>query len=50
MGARGLCYDETYNVLNANTVTTLKNSYAVWQQPLGIMLARFVKFGVQFDF
>ena len=41
---------DLYNALNANTVLTQNNSYAVWQQPQTILLARFTKISVQFDF
>ena len=41
---------DIFNLLNANTVTTFNNSFSVWQQPLAIVLARFIKLGVQFDF
>jgi hypothetical protein len=41
---------DVYNVFNANTVLTQNNSYAVWQQPQTILLARFAKISVQFDF
>jgi len=49
---------DLYNALNANTVLTLQNTYnptvlsgtGSWQQPLSILTARFIKFGVQFDF
>jgi hypothetical protein len=39
-----------YNALNANPVLTQNNNFAAWQQPTSILLARFVKLGVQFDF
>jgi protein tyrosine phosphatase len=41
---------DLYNALNANTVLTQNNSYAVWQQPQTILLSRFAKISVQFDF
>jgi hypothetical protein len=41
---------DLYNALNANPVLTLNNNYAAWQVPQGILLARFVKLGAQFDF
>jgi hypothetical protein len=49
-GSRIGVHFDVYNLLNANTVTALNNSYAVWQQPQEIMLARFAKLGVQVDF
>ena len=41
---------DVYNLFNANTVLTLNNAYATWQRPTSILLARFAKIGVQFDF
>jgi hypothetical protein len=41
---------DLFNALNVNTVLTENQSYAVWRTPLSILQARFVKFGVQFDF
>jgi hypothetical protein len=39
-----------YNALNGNAVLTQNDSFAVWQQPTSILLARFVKLSAQFDF
>jgi hypothetical protein len=41
---------DVYNALNGNTITAVNNSFAVWQRPTSILLARFAKVGVQFDF
>jgi hypothetical protein len=41
---------DIYNVFNGNTVLQVNNNFTTWQQPQGIMQARFVKFSVQFDF
>jgi hypothetical protein len=41
---------DVYNVFNGNTVLLVNNNFATWQQPQGIMQARFVKFSVQLDF
>jgi hypothetical protein len=41
---------DIYNALNSNAVLTLNNNFGAWQQPTVILLARFVKLGVQFDF
>jgi len=41
---------DLYNALNVSTVLTMSNAYATWQRPQSIILARFAKIGVQFDF
>jgi hypothetical protein len=41
---------DVYNALNSNAVLTLNNNFGAWQQPTVILLARFVKLGVQLDF
>ncbi len=41
---------DVYNLFNVNTVLTLNNAFATWQRPTSILLARFAKVGVQFDF
>lgn len=41
---------DIYNALNVDTVLTLNNAFATWQRPQAIILARFAKIGVQFDF
>ncbi len=41
---------DLYNLFNANTVLTLNNAFASWQRPTSILLARFAKIGLQFDF
>jgi hypothetical protein len=41
---------DLYNALNANTVLTLNPSFATWQRPQSIMMARFAKVGMQLDF
>jgi hypothetical protein len=41
---------DLYNALNVDTVLTLNNAYAAWQRPVSIILARYAKLGVQFDF
>lgn len=41
---------DLYNALNVDTVLNLNNAYAAWQRPVSIILARYAKLGVQFDF
>ena len=41
---------DVYNALNVDAVLTVNNAYATWLRPQAIMLARFAKLGVQFDF
>jgi len=41
---------DIYNLFNANTVLTVNNAFATWQRPTSILLARFAKIGMQFDF
>ena len=41
---------DIYNVFNVNTVLTVNYAYATWLRPTSILLARFAKIGMQFDF
>jgi hypothetical protein len=41
---------DLYNALNSNAVIAVNNNYGAWLQPTTILLARFVKLGIQFDF
>ena len=41
---------ELYNALNGSSVVTLTPNFATWQVPQQILLPRFAKLGVQFDF
>jgi hypothetical protein len=41
---------DLYNALNGSSVVVLNNNYATWQVPQQILLPRFAKLGVQFDF
>ena len=41
---------DIYNALNTDAVVTQNDNFAVWQRPLGILLARFFKISAQFDF
>jgi hypothetical protein len=47
---RATAHVDLNNVLNANTVLTVNNSFAVWQQPQSILPARFVKVGLALEF
>ena len=41
---------DLYNALNVDTVLAASTAYATWQRPQSIILARFAKIGLQFDF
>jgi hypothetical protein len=41
---------DLYNALNSNAVLTESNAYAIFRQPQVILLARFAKISMQFDF
>jgi hypothetical protein len=41
---------DIYNALNGSSPLALNNNFGAWQQPNEILLARFVKLNVQFDF
>jgi hypothetical protein len=41
---------DIYNALNGNSPLSLNSAFGAWQQPNEILLARFVKLNVQFDF
>jgi hypothetical protein len=42
---------DLYNALNTGAVLTLNNTYGVpWLTPQSILTARYLRFGVQFDF
>ena len=49
-GTRANVSVDIFNVFNSNPVLSQSNAYADWQTPQEILLARFVKVGVQFDF
>jgi hypothetical protein len=40
---------DLYNLFNTDTVLTVNNSYAAWQRPTSILLARFAKISAQVD-
>jgi carboxypeptidase family protein len=41
---------DIYNVFNGNAPLTLNNAFGAWQRPTEILLARFVKLNLTFDF
>ena len=41
---------DIYNLMNSNAVQTESNVYSTWRRPQSILVPRFAKFGVQFDF
>lgn len=41
---------DVYNMFNVNSVLAVNYAYATWLRPTSILLARFAKVGVQFDF
>ncbi len=49
-GTRTTLNVDLYNVMNANPVVAENFNFAVWRRPTSVLQARFLKFGVQFDF
>jgi hypothetical protein len=41
---------DLYNALNVDAVTGVNTAYASWLRPQAVILARFAKLGVQFEF
>jgi hypothetical protein len=41
---------DIYNALNGSSAVSLNNAFGTWQQPTEVLLARFVKLNLQFDF
>jgi hypothetical protein len=41
---------DLYNALNVGAVTGINTNYATWLRPQAVILGRFAKLGVQFDF
>jgi hypothetical protein len=41
---------DIYNALNGSSAVSLNNAFGAWLQPNEILLARFFKLNVQFDF
>jgi hypothetical protein len=49
-GARARANLDIYNALNSSAVITQNDAFGSWQTPTEILIARFYKFSVQFDF
>jgi hypothetical protein len=49
-GTRTRANLDIYNALNSSAVLGQNDAFADWQTPEDILLARFFKFSVQFDF
>ena len=49
-GTRARANVDIYNALNSSAVLDQNDAFGDWQRPTEILIARFVKFSVQFDF
>jgi hypothetical protein len=49
-GTRARANMDVYNALNSSAVLDQNDAFGDWQRPTEILIARFVKFSVQFDF
>jgi len=49
-GTRTRANVDIYNALNSSAVLVQNDTFGDWQRPTEILIARFVKFSVQFDF
>jgi len=49
-GTRARANMDIYNALNSSAVLDQNDAFGDWQRPTEILIARFVKFSVQFDF
>jgi len=49
-GTRARANMDIYNALNSSAVLVQNDAFGDWQRPTEILIARFVKFSVQFDF
>ena len=49
-GTRARANMDVYNALNSSSVLLQNDTFGDWQRPTEILIARFVKFSVQFDF
>ena len=49
-GTRARANMDIYNALNSSAVMLQNDAFGAWQTPSEILIARFFKFSVQFDF
>ena len=49
-GTRARANMDIYNALNSSAVISQNDAFGSWQTPTEILIARFYKFSVQFDF
>ena len=49
-GTRARANVDVYNALNSSAVLTQNDTFSDWQRPTEILVARFYKFSLQFDF
>ncbi len=49
-GTRTSLNVDLFNALNSNVVIGENSNFAVWRQPIEILMARFIRLGMQFDF
>ena len=49
-GTRARANMDIYNALNSSAVLLQNDAFGDWQRPTEILVARFFKFSVQFDF
>ena len=49
-GAKARANMDIYNALNSSAVISQNDTFSDWQRPTEILIARFYKFSMQFDF
>ena len=49
-GTRTSLNVDLFNALNSSVVIGENSNFAVWRQPTEILMARFIRLGMQFDF
>jgi hypothetical protein len=49
-GKRATLNFDIFNAMNASTVLSENSNFAAWRTPTDLLTARFVRFGVQYDF